>query len=76
MAIMAGNKILPDKLDLRIDEGKKYKCKKCSKVFSSKEVEYESMPSNMTIAGLEDSDRIPRCPYCKQIAFFGFRKVK
>lgn len=52
-----------------------YKCFSCNKNFSGKEMLFEEMPSNFSVADLEDKQTIPKCPHCGAVAFFGFREV-
>ena len=75
---------IPDHLilnttDLRIDiiqqsndADKKYKCRGCKKTFLGREIQYEKIPDNFHIVGVEDNQKMAKCPHCGDIAFFGF----
>ena len=52
-----------------------YECPSCHKKFSGKEMLVEEMVNNFSIVGLEVKQKLPKCPHCKAVAFFGFREV-
>lgn len=66
-------KVLDEQIE---DQILTYECFSCHKKFSGKEMLFEdSMPSNFTVAGVDAGQKLPKCPYCGAVAFFGFRKV-
>ena len=50
-----------------------YECPECRCNFQ--EIEYEDVPDNMSFAVLTEKDKIPKCPKCGHLAFFGFEVV-
>ena len=52
---------------------KTYQCPECKGDFQ--EPEFEEVPDNMSFAVLEDETKIPKCPLCGHLAFFGFEVV-
>lgn len=58
------------------DQDSTYKCFNCNKTFLGKEMLFEDgMPSNFSVAGVDAGQKLPKCPHCEAVAFFGFRKV-
>jgi len=58
------------------DQDLNYKCFNCNKIFSGKEMLFEDgLPNNFSVAGLDGGQKIPKCPFCNAVAFFGFNKV-
>ena len=53
-----------------------YVCAECKKVITGHEMQYQKMPKNFTIAGLSAESEIPKCPYCRTLAFFGMTEAK
>lgn len=71
--------LLPNqkKLDEQInndEKNKKYKCSKCNEILTPSEILTEELPSNLDIAGIEG--KIPKCPRCGYLHFFGFKEKK
>jgi len=56
------------------EENKKYKCRECNKILTPSEIITEELPSNFDIAGIEG--KIPKCPHCGHLHFFGFKEEK
>ena len=52
-----------------------YECSKCKEEFQDTEMEYEDVPDNMDFAILDDATRIPKCPRCGHLEFFGFKVI-
>lgn len=50
-------------------------CSKCKKQFHNTEIEYEEVPDNMSFAVLGEDQKIPKCPFCNELHFFGFETV-
>ncbi len=57
------------------DTDKQYKCQSCRKTFTSEEMQFEDMPDNFHVVGLEDNQKMEKCPYCGYLAFFDFINV-
>jgi len=54
-----------------------FECPSCNKTFPGNKMEIqEGLPDNMFIAGISQDQKIPKCPYCGNLAFFGFQKIK
>jgi len=54
-----------------------FQCFNCNKTFRGSEMLFEdSLPDNMHIASLDKDQKIPKCPHCGTLAFFGFQKIK
>ena len=52
-----------------------YQCSKCKGEFQDTEMEYEEVPDNMSFDILADEHKIPKCPRCGHLEFFGFKIV-
>ena len=52
-----------------------YKCEECKKEFKGSEMEVESLPENFHIHGLGLAQRVPKCPHCGTLSFFGFEDI-
>ena len=59
-----------------INKHKQYKCRGCKKTFSGEEIQFEDMPDNFHVVGLEGNQKLEKCPHCGDIAFFGFINVE
>ena len=46
-------------------------CPNCKKSVKLGDVKTVTMPNNMHIMGLDDDSKIPECPECKELWFFG-----
>ena len=66
-------KRLNDQLENKIQAT--YKCSDCEKEFQGNEMQSEALPDNMIIQGLLAKQRIPKCPHCGNLSFFGFEVV-
>lgn len=72
MPLLPEEKILDTQLK---NQTSNYKCFSCHKIFSGKQMLFENMSSNFNVAGLDNKQKIPKCPYCNSVAFFGFKEV-
>jgi hypothetical protein len=45
------------------------------KIFPTKDVKSQKMPSNFNVVPLSPESEIPQCPHCDAVAFFGFTEV-
>ena len=52
-----------------------YQCSDCQGEFQNNEIEFEKVPDNMSFAILEDQEKIPKCPRCGRLEFFGFKVI-
>ncbi len=52
-----------------------YECSDCKKTFKGSEMEAESLPENFHIHGLGLAQKVPKCPRCGHMSFFGFKDV-
>jgi len=50
-----------------------YECSKCKGNFQ--EPNFEEVPDNMSFDVLADEHKIPKCPNCGHLEFFGFEVV-
>ena len=50
-----------------------YQCPKCKRDFQ--EPDFEEVPDNMSFDVLADEHKIPKCPHCGHLEFFGFKVV-
>ncbi len=51
-------------------------CRGCKQTLSSEEIQFEQMPNNLCIDGIETGEKLPKCPHCGDIAFFGFIDIE
>jgi len=67
----------PQILDEQIEnQNKTYRCFSCKQTFLGKEMLFEDgIPDGISIAGLDNNQKIPKCPHCNALAFFGFNEV-
>jgi DNA-directed RNA polymerase subunit RPC12/RpoP len=67
----------PRILDEQIEnEDSTYRCFNCEKRFPGKEMLFEDgLPNWFSVTGLDNDQKVPKCPYCNAIAFFGFNEV-
>lgn len=68
----------PKKLEGQLDPDQPeqtYECFECKHIFQGNIMECETLPDNMMIAGLAPNVKIPKCPHCGKLAFFGFEVV-
>lgn len=74
MSFLPEKEILNEQIE---DQDSNYECFSYHKRFLGKEMLFEDgMPSNFTVAGFDnDTQKLPKCPFCNAVAFFGFRKV-
>lgn len=68
----------PEVLNEQIEDEKSiFKCSNCNKEFPGKEMKFQDgLPDNFHVAGLDQNQKIPQCPHCDKLAFFGFEKVR
>jgi len=52
-----------------------YECSDCKRNFQDTQMLFEEVPDNMSFAILGDEDKIPKCPHCGHLEFFGFKVV-
>lgn len=52
------------------------RCPRCHKTFYSKMVAKTATPKNMKILNAGTSRKLPTCPHCKDIFFFGLPFIK
>lgn len=66
----------PEVLNEQIEDKESiYKCFNCNKEFSGKEMKFQDgLPDNFHVAGLDQNQKIPQCPHCGVVAFFGFEE--
>ena len=72
MVLLPKRQTLEDKLE---GGQKTFKCGECGKEFQSSEMQSEVLPDNFNIAGLGPNQKIPKCPHCGDLAFFGFEVI-
>jgi len=60
---------------------KTYECNKCKKSFQNNQLQYEKITDNMSFSApafdlkVFEKKGIPKCPYCGELAFFGFEII-
>lgn len=72
MSLYPESEVLEEQIENQIST---YECFSCHKKFSGKEMLFEEMASNFSVAGLEEKQKLPKCPHCGAVAFFGFKEV-
>jgi NAD-dependent SIR2 family protein deacetylase len=53
-------------------------CSKCKGQFHNNEILYEEVPDNMSfevLGPLGPERKIPKCPLCNELHFFGFKTI-
>jgi rubrerythrin len=71
--LLPNQKMLDEQIN-NDEKNKKYKCSECNEIFTPSEIVTEELPSNFNVAGIEG--KIPKCPHCGYLHFFGFKEEK